>query len=75
MSGTLFRVSVMRVSCNLAGLSCRSRLRFRIRTTLYAAQAKVNTQSTLKIPRWRTFRSNAIVFSHPKHSSMRFLFC
>ena len=30
--------------------------------------------SPLKIPRCRTFRNNAIVFSQPKHSSMRFRF-
>jgi hypothetical protein len=47
---------------------------FRIRTKLYAAAAKVNTQPTFSIPRCRTFRIRAIVFSHPKHSSIRFRF-
>jgi hypothetical protein len=42
--------------------------RFRILNRLYAA-AKVKTHPTLCIPRCRTFRSSAIVFSHPKLSS------
>ena len=48
--------------------------RFRIRTRLYAAAANVNTQPTFSIPRCRTLRISAIVFSHPKHSSIRFRF-
>lgn len=47
---------------------------FRIRTRLYAAAANVNIQPTFSIPRCRTFRINAIVFNHPKHSSIRFRF-
>ena len=47
---------------------------FRIRTRLYAAAANVNTQLTFSSPRCRTFRINAMVFNHPKHSSIRFRF-
>ena len=39
-----------------------------------AAQANVKIQSTFNVPRCRTLRNNAMVFSQPKHSSMRFLF-
>ena len=48
--------------------------KFRMRTRLQAAQAKVKIQSTLQTPRWRTFRISPIVFNQPKHSSIRFLF-
>jgi hypothetical protein len=48
--------------------------RFRIRTRLYAAAAKVNAQTTFAMLRCRTFLISAIVFSHPKHSSIRFRF-
>jgi len=41
---------------------------------LESAAAKVKTHPTFKIPRCRTFRNSAIVFSQPKHSSTRFLF-
>ena len=34
----------------------------------------MKTQPTLKMPRCRTLRNSAIVLSHPKHSSTRFLF-
>jgi hypothetical protein len=44
----------------------------RMRTRLWAAQAKAKIQSTLHTPRCRTFRIRAIVFSPPKHSSIRF---
>jgi hypothetical protein len=56
----------------LVYLACIAR--FRSRTKLEAAAAKVKTHPTLKIPRCRTFRNSAIVFSQPKHSSTRFLF-
>jgi len=46
----------------------------RIRTKLYAAAANVNIQPTFSIPRCRTFRISAIVFSQPKLSSIRFRF-
>jgi hypothetical protein len=39
-----------------------------------SAQAKVNIQCTLQTPRCRTLRISAIVFSQPKHSSIRLLF-
>ena len=48
--------------------------RLRMRTRLYAAQAKVKIQSTRHTPRCRTLRINAIVFNQPKHSSIRFRF-
>jgi hypothetical protein len=41
---------------------------------LYAAAAKVNAQTTFAMLRCRTFLISAIVFSHPKHSSIRFRF-
>src|SRR5215471_4177900 len=44
----------------------------RIRTKLQAAAANVNTPLTFSNPRCRTVRIGAIVFSHPKHSSIRF---
>jgi hypothetical protein len=34
----------------------------------------VKIQCTLHTPRRRTFRISAMVFSQPKHSSIRFLF-
>ena len=37
------------------------------------AAAKVKTHPTLKIPRCRTFRNSAIVFTQPKHSATLFL--
>ena len=39
-----------------------------------AAAAKVKTHPISGSPRCRSFRSSAISFSHPKHSSIRFLF-
>lgn len=39
---------------------------------LYAAAAKVQNSFHLGETRCRTLRSKAIVFSHPKHSSIRF---
>jgi hypothetical protein len=44
----------------------------RILTRLYAADAKVKIQPTLKSPRCLSLRSNAMSFSQPKHSSIRF---
>jgi hypothetical protein len=41
---------------------------------ILARKLIVKTHPTLKSPRCRTFRNNAIVFSQPKHSSMRFRF-
>jgi ribosomal protein S27E len=45
-----------------------------IRTTLYAATAKVKIHSMIARPRCRSLRNNATVFSHPKTSSMRLRF-
>src|SRR5207302_5351163 len=47
-------------------------VRFRIRTRLYAARAKVNIQSTRRVPRYRVLRISPMVLSQPKISSTRF---
>ncbi len=52
--------------------SATAAARFRMRTRLSTAQAKVKIHATLPTPRCRTLRSPATVFSQPKHSSMRF---
>jgi hypothetical protein len=48
--------------------------RFLIRIRLYAAASNLNIHPTFSIPRCRTLRMRAIVFSHSKHSSMRLCF-
>src|SRR5438876_2118026 len=45
-----------------------------MRTKLYVAAAKVNTQPTRSNPRCRSWRSIPSVFIHPKTSSIRFRF-
>src|SRR5438094_2816790 len=45
-----------------------------MRTKLYVAAAKVNTQPTRSNPRCRSWRSIPTVFIHPKTSSIRFRF-
>ena len=49
--------------------------RFRMRTRLYAAAAKVNIHPTRSFPRNFTLRNPPTVFIHPKISSTRFRFC